>query len=44
MDDTPTPWLIADAVKASDASVLWVWVSLLLGSAFVLVGGALFCS
>jgi hypothetical protein len=44
MEDWATPWLIAEATKASGMSVLWLWVSLLLGIAIVLAGGILICA
>ena len=44
MEDWPTPWLIADAAKASGMPVLWAWMTLLLGAAVVLAGGLFFCS
>ncbi|MGE0214623.1 hypothetical protein [Mycolicibacterium sp.] len=44
MEETPTPWLIAEAVNASGASVMCVWVSMLVGAAMVLLGGILLCA
>jgi hypothetical protein len=44
MEDWATPWLIAEAAKASGMSVLWAWTTLLLGAAVVLAGGLVFCS
>ena len=44
MEESPTPWLIADAIEASGTTVLWVWVSILFGAAFVLLGALAFCS
>jgi len=44
MEESPTPWLIAEAIEAAGMSVLWVWVSALLGSAVVLIGAVYFCS
>jgi hypothetical protein len=42
MEDPATPWLIAEATTAG-LSVLWVWVTLLAGTAVVVTGGILFC-
>lgn len=44
MEESPTPWLIAQAIESSGIAVLWVWVGVLLGAALVLLGGILFCA
>jgi hypothetical protein len=44
MEDSATPWLVAEATKAWAMSVRWAWMSLLLGTTVVLAGGLLFCS
>ncbi|MDG4667671.1 hypothetical protein [Mycobacterium sp. 236(2023)] len=44
MEETPTPWLIAQAIESSGIAVLWVWVASLAGAALVLLGAILFCS
>lgn len=44
MEESPTPWLIAQAVESAGSALLWVWVSTLLGAAVVLAGAAFFCS
>ena len=44
MEESPTPWLIAQAVESTGSALLWVWVSTLLGAAVVLAGAAFFCS
>lgn len=43
MEDTPTPWLIADAIASSAFPALWAWAGVLLGSAVVLLGALLVC-
>ncbi|WP_268788601.1 hypothetical protein [Mycolicibacterium iranicum] len=42
MEDSPTPWLIAESIESSGIAVLWVWVGSLLGAALVLLAGILF--
>ena len=44
MEESQTPFLIVDAINASGAAVLWVWVSFLLGAVLVLLGAVAFCS
>jgi hypothetical protein len=41
MEESATPWLIAEATVASGASPLWAWLTLLSGAAAVLAGGIL---
>jgi len=43
MEDWVTPWLVAEATKASGMSAVWAGVTLLLGTAVVLAGALLFC-
>jgi len=44
MDESPTPWLIAEAIESAEIPLLWVWTSALLASALVLVGAIVFHS
>ena len=42
MEDQATPWVIAEAVRTSGVSTLWVWAVAALGVAFVLCGGVMY--
>ncbi|MDA2890154.1 hypothetical protein PDG61_04465 [Mycolicibacterium sp. BiH015] len=44
MEDSPTPWLIAQAIESAGIKELWFWAAALLGAALVLIGGMLFCA
>jgi hypothetical protein len=44
MEESPTPWLIAETIESSGMAALWVWVSMLIGVAVVLLGAAVFCA
>ena len=41
MEDSATPWAIAEVATTASLSALWVWASILLGAALVLIGGIL---
>ncbi len=43
MEESPAPWLIAEAIEASGTTVLWVRVSSLLGAVLMLLGALFFC-
>ena len=42
MEETPTPWLITEAVDSSALATRWVWIVVLAGVAAVVLGGILF--
>ena len=44
MEESQTPWLIAEVATSSGVAALGVWIGALVGVAAVVLGGILFCA